>query len=376
VLKKDPSHSEVVFAGTTEGLWRTQDAGKSWQRISANTLIINDVMVAPKNSNDITLATDRSVVLVSKNDGKSFEESNNGFTHRQVRTILSSGGTAGLLYAGMVNDKEYGGVFTSSDNGSHWRQLSAGLAGHDVLSLADLKNGELLAGTDGGLFRLASKSSAWQHVSLNGEARNGAARTRVEGVAVSRNTWFVASDSGLFYSSNQGRSWEVNRSSRRGPFIAVQSNNDKVIAATYNSVSVSRDNGSHWTEITPPPVSVIKAIALDESSRIWVASREGLFRKDGDAAWRHVQGDWSGTVHYVAAEPGGMIAVAGASHEVYWSGDGRSWKPLQASGLGILRVVENKGRVFAATSFDGLVALDGGDKRAIRASAVGDAGTN
>jgi len=38
-------------------------------------------------------------------------------THRQVRTILSSGSTNGLLYAGMVNDKEYGGVFSSSDNG-------------------------------------------------------------------------------------------------------------------------------------------------------------------------------------------------------------------------------------------------------------------
>src|SRR5947209_11955513 len=134
VLKQDPSHSEVVFAGTTEGLWRTQDAGKSWQRIAANTLIINDFMVAPKNSNDITLATDRSGVLLSKNDGKSFEESNNGFTHRQVRTILSSTTTSGLLYAGMVNDKQYGGVFTSSDNGSHWRQLSTGLAGHDVRS--------------------------------------------------------------------------------------------------------------------------------------------------------------------------------------------------------------------------------------------------
>jgi len=28
VLKQDPAF-EVVFAGTTEGLWRTQDAGKS-----------------------------------------------------------------------------------------------------------------------------------------------------------------------------------------------------------------------------------------------------------------------------------------------------------------------------------------------------------
>jgi len=35
--------------------------------------------------------------------------------------------------------------------------LSTGLAGHDVLALADAKSGELLAGTDGGLFRLASK---------------------------------------------------------------------------------------------------------------------------------------------------------------------------------------------------------------------------
>ena len=50
------------------------------------------------------------------------------------------------LYAGVVNDKMYGGVFTSGDDGHSWQQQSQGLDGRDVFSLAESPDGTLLAG--------------------------------------------------------------------------------------------------------------------------------------------------------------------------------------------------------------------------------------
>lgn len=366
VLKQNPDHSEVVYAGTTEGLWRTLDSGKNWERISTSTLIINDVLVTPHNSDRIMLATDRSGILVSGKQSHSFDESNTGFTHRQVRTILPSVSNPGLVYAGMINDKEFGGVFSSADGGAHWNQHSAGLSGHDVFALAQDSRGHLLAGTDGGLFRLESSGQSWQHMDVR-----GAGRFRVEAVAVAGNTWFAASESGLFFTHDQGRNWAVRHSIHRQPFIAVQARRDTVVGATYNSVTLSKDAGAHWAELSQPPVSVIKSVAIDENSRIWIASREGLFRQDGETrVWRHVQGDWSGAVNYVASDrdTGEMLVVAGNSKEVYSSKDGQSWKALNAGGLGILRVTAASDKLFAATSFDGLVALDGGEKRSFRAS--------
>jgi photosystem II stability/assembly factor-like uncharacterized protein len=49
VLKQDPTNPEIVYAGTTEGLWKTADAGKSWTRVTNPDVVVNDVMVDPRN---------------------------------------------------------------------------------------------------------------------------------------------------------------------------------------------------------------------------------------------------------------------------------------------------------------------------------------
>ena len=154
-MKQDPNHPEVVFAGTTEGLWKTQDAGTTWHRVTAPNIIVNDVMIDPRDSTRVMLATDRSGVLISTNNSASFSASNEGFAHRQVRALLADNKNSSVLYAGMVNDKEFGGVFVTRDAGQRWSQLSNGLNGRDVFTLAQDEKGNVYAGTNAGLFRLA-----------------------------------------------------------------------------------------------------------------------------------------------------------------------------------------------------------------------------
>ena len=69
VLKQDPSNASIVYAGTTEGLWKTTDAGKTWVRVSNPDVVVNDVMVDPRNSARVMLATDRAGVLASEDGG-------------------------------------------------------------------------------------------------------------------------------------------------------------------------------------------------------------------------------------------------------------------------------------------------------------------
>ena len=63
VLMQDPVNAATVFAGTTEGLYQTTNAGTSWQRLTGPDVIINDVYVDPSNNKHVLLATDRSGVL-------------------------------------------------------------------------------------------------------------------------------------------------------------------------------------------------------------------------------------------------------------------------------------------------------------------------
>ncbi len=153
MLRQHPGDPNRVYAGTTEGLWSSLNAGQTWHRATADTVIVNDVLVDPRHPGTVLLATDRSGVLRSENGG-------NDLLPLQPRVCAPPGGghrwwiatTPAVLYAGVVNDKEYGGMFVSHDAGEHWEQMNDGLAGHDIFSLRQTEESTLLAGTNRGVF--------------------------------------------------------------------------------------------------------------------------------------------------------------------------------------------------------------------------------
>src|SRR5208282_2945846 len=127
VLKQDPTHENIVYAGTTEGLWKSTDLGKMWKQVSSPDVVVNDVLVDPRDSARVLLATDRSGVMVSTDGTANWATSNKGYAHRYVSALLADNKDPHTLYVGVVNDREYGGVFYSHDAGQHWSQKATGL---------------------------------------------------------------------------------------------------------------------------------------------------------------------------------------------------------------------------------------------------------
>ena len=136
VLMQDPTNSSIVYAGTTEGLYRTVDAGEKWTLMTPNDIIINDIYVDPKNSQHVLMATDRSGILESHNGSASFQAANQGFSERQVSSMVTDPSSPDTVYVGVLNDKRFGGVFVSKDAGHAWSQLNIGLDENDVFALA------------------------------------------------------------------------------------------------------------------------------------------------------------------------------------------------------------------------------------------------
>jgi photosystem II stability/assembly factor-like uncharacterized protein len=169
-LMQDPQHPNTVYAGTTEGLYRTLDAGEKWERTTGPELIINDVYIDPTHPDHVLLATDRGGVLSSDNAGMTFRASNAGFSARQIIAYAADPHNPSHLFVGVVNDKETGGVFASTNGGVRWQQQSYGLGGRDVFSLASTQDSVVLAGTNHGIFRL--QGDAWLN---SGVIRTGAA---------------------------------------------------------------------------------------------------------------------------------------------------------------------------------------------------------
>ncbi len=85
--------------------------------MTGSEVVVNDVLIDPRNSRRVLLATDRGGVLASDNGAQTFLASNHGYTHRYVTSILADKNDPSTVFVGVLNDREWGGVFVSHDGG-------------------------------------------------------------------------------------------------------------------------------------------------------------------------------------------------------------------------------------------------------------------
>ncbi len=385
VLKQDPTNASIVYAGTTEGLWKTSDAGKTWVRVSNPDVVVNDVMVDPRNSSRVMLATDRAGVLASEDGGHSFVTSNHGYTHRYVTSILADKNDSNTFYVGVVNDREMGGVFVSHDAGQHWLQKSKGLDGRDVFTLKQASNGELVAGTNRGMFILAHNATEWSPInnvinrttSSRKTAKGKAAKTethsiltaRVNEVEITPTAWMAATSAGFYTSSNQGKSWSGGPVMGKQDFVSVQSNGNLIALATRSSVLVSTDDGKSWQDSSLSSyVSSIRGVTVTPEGQIMFASREGAFRSpNAGGGWEHMQNGLPdkniSSISYDHSNKR-LLATSTETGVVFESMDaGHTWTRGPDTGYPLRNINVVHGRFVAATPFDGVVMQPENDDR-------------
>ncbi len=384
VLKQDPGNPEVVYAGTTEGLWKSVDEGKNWKRVSNPEVVVNDVLIDPRNPQHVLLATDRSGVLASNDGATTFAASNHGYSHRYVSSILADSKEPNSLYIGIVNDREFGGVFSSHDGGQSWQQKSSGLDGRDVFTLKQASNGTIIAGTNRGMFELAEGGLSWhpinnvevaKTVSRTVKLKSGKTKTvsstiathsilegRVSDADLSSSRWYAATSSGLFASKDHGKIWIGGPVAGEKDFVAVQAQDDLIVAATRSTVLVSQDGGADWKSaiLASYPIN-IRNVTVTPDGQVLVATREGAFHSgDSGKSWNHVVAGLPDKDITSVAFDGGhkrLIATSGQTGVVFESTDGgNSWQRGPDSGFPLRRISIVHGRYVAATPFDGVIA--------------------
>jgi len=380
VLKQDPTNENIVYAGTTEGLWKSTDLGKVWKRVSNPEVVVNDVLIDPRDYNRVLLATDRSGVMASTDGASNWTTSNHGYAHRYVSAILADNKDASTLYVGVVNDREYGGVFHSNDAGQHWLQKAAGLGGKDVFALKQAPSGMLVAGTNHGMYSLERNGSEWRPMnvvvveSTLKTPRKGSRKavttttfqksqleSRVNDLELGSGRWLAATTSGIYSSTDQGKTWKGGQILAQMDFVSVRAEGSTMVAATRSSVLVSNDSGATWKQARLPSYVVsIRSVAIASDSQIMIAAREGAFRSgDGGATWEHVVNGLPGkditSVSFDSTHKR-MLATSDATGVIFESRDGgRSWQRGPDSGFPLRRVSVIGGRFVGATPFDGVV---------------------
>jgi photosystem II stability/assembly factor-like uncharacterized protein len=321
-LRMDPADRNTVYAGTTEGLYKTTDGGENWNRTTGPDVIVNDVYVDPRNPKHVLLATDRSGVLASEDGASAFEASNTGFSQRQVAALLVDEKSSSTMYAGVINDKTYGGVFVSSDLGRTWKQQSDGLHGDDVFVLAQSDDGTLLAGSSNGIFRWDGSSwvqadalgspdpplPAPDRIKAGGHGKKprhkhlaavkapapAQLRGRVSALAIAGETWFAATSQGIFRSTDHGSAWSpmltaeaAKALSGSGDYQTIATDGKRVFVGRREGIVVSGDNGASWQPLQfPAGLTTLSSLAFTPDGTLWAGGREGVsLSQDQGKTW-------------------------------------------------------------------------------------------
>jgi len=387
MLHQDPRDPRLVYAGTTEGLFKTLDAGNSWSHTTGDSLIVNDILSDPTRVGHVLIATDRAGVLSSDDYGNTFSSSSRGFAHRQVATVLADQLKPDTFYAGVLNDKEFGGVFVTNNYGSSWSQMNRGLDGRDVFTLRQSPNGDLLAGTNRGIF-LWSKSedkTEFEWVPLNNvftmvetpitipeklakgkpnvrsfaHAVKSEFTLRVNDLFLVPGRWFAATVEGLYISNDDGRSWEGGVVDSVSDFVAVRRTGDITLAAARRGLLISTDGGYHWQRSKlPEGINIITDAAADAYGNIFLAALDGLYRsKNSGTTWELVRSLNTNQVTSIYYDEDGarLLAASPISSSLWSSRDaGTTWQPIETGWrLRSVRVV--RGRIIATSAFDGVI---------------------
>jgi photosystem II stability/assembly factor-like uncharacterized protein len=382
VLKQDPVNPQIVYAGTTEGVWRTTDLGKTWKQVTGPEVVVNDVMVDPRNSSRVLLATDRGGVLASDNAAQSFSPSNHGYTHRYVTSILAGKSDPNTILVGVVNDREWGGVFASKDSGKTWSQKSSGLSGKDVFSLEETSKGDFVAGTSHGIYLLAANGNQWQPINSivtekvsSHVVKKGTKKTtvvtktpiksvldaRVSEIEITPKRWLAATNDGLFISTNEGKSWSGGPVLGKKEFSSVQAQGELIAASSATNVLLSSDGGTTWQPSSLASyVTSIRGVTVTPEAQIIVASHEGAFgSSDSGQTWHHLTNGLPdkniSSVTYDSSRKR-LLATSTETGVVFVSENGgQKWHRGPDSGYPLRRISVVHGRFMAATPFDGVV---------------------
>ena len=303
--------SIFYFGSVDGGVWKTTDAGVTWNPVFDGQPIasIGAIAVAPTNPNVLYAGSGESDIrsALSSGDGV-YKSTDAGQTwkniglrdSRQISRIVIDPRNADVVYVGALghayapNDTR--GVYKSTDGGANWTHVLAKgpNIGVSDLALAAANPDILFAGTwnahrppwstyppingpGGGLYRSTDAGATWTQLTGNGLPDGDWGRVGVAVAPDGKRAYALidaGKKSGLYRSDDGGNSWTLaNRDSRltsRAWYfmgITVDPNNSDVIYMPNIALYQSEDGGK--------TISIVRgAPGGDDYHQIWVDPKD------------------------------------------------------------------------------------------------------
>jgi photosystem II stability/assembly factor-like uncharacterized protein len=371
-----PQINSLIFAGGGNGVFRSRNAGLSWQRlnIAGWSLVL---AIHPRNPGVIYAA--RTSVYTSTDQGNTWQE---------IYRLNLSGfdGFSGLALHPTNTQILYGvtfanGVFKSTDGGKTWASKSSGLDTHlppNCCSTArieiDPSNPNILYVLlpSRKVFKTTNGGDSWKNT---GKFDVGEYADALALDPQNRQTLYVGGSNGISKTTNGGGTWFTTNCGCLVSNLALDPHNSLVVygGGYYAYVSKSTDGGKTWKELQTPFAGSggLPGIAVHPKLNQLVFAAgfgSGVIRsQNGGQSWQVVNSGLDGVdVWQVVPNPhrSGQIFATSAPKLFVSSTSGTHWElyqPLRDGGVGIFQIHPHDPNMMLASGWDEMVVTtDGG----------------
>jgi len=247
ILLKSATMLSASFRRSS-GIWRSEDAGRTWEQTTVSRDAIFDFMQRPDGT---VYAAMHGALLRSFDDGRTWEDCTSDVSPRSVLHLFTD--ASGMIYAGT----ERGGLYRSNDPTGDWGKPVYGQC--RVVDGFSSWDGHIMMGTTS---------------ILEGTAYGIHGPIPIGGVEPGMT---------IFTTSNAGASWHTLGPTLRALPNRIASGSDGMVYSNRDSVNVSSDGGFTWS--SDSMLCAARAIHAS-SSGLFVIHRDTLwFRENGCDAW-------------------------------------------------------------------------------------------
>jgi len=339
-------NDEYLFAGTNDGLYRSNDDGDNWEAVGevfngyaktvSSIITVEDTLFVGTfdgifRSND----NGESWIAINKETDKEGEEE--GRVSR-VKSLVFQDGYLFAATSSLVYDPDGGGyspsdgVYRSDNYGGNWKRVNGKFRpnsnqyGIKILSLA-VHGNNIYTGTEYGLFGSSDYGETWQIEveNINDES------IYFKDLVSSGNYLYAGTEGGLYRTSDNGINWLETDVKRYLIVNALEVKDNYLLAGTDDGVYSSTDNGSNWTSMyegTGEDSTNVLSLAFSGDD-IFAGSKSGIFRSSDDGiTWSKVYEGSSASSSYIhSLTVWQNYLFASTKYGVYRSNDnGDTWE--------------------------------------------------
>jgi photosystem II stability/assembly factor-like uncharacterized protein len=404
LIRQDPQHPDVLYAGTTSGLWKTTNEGvDQWKRLTPLDWVVNAILIDPRNPQRIILGTEREGVQISENGGATFTAANNGFHHQHILDVAMDREHPDRALAVLTFDTN--AFLATKDGGATWNTLGPGLKRSDVRHVYAMPNGWWASLANGGLMKYEDATNKWVKAGMfvsdatpvaaalpaktaKGKKPVPAVKRpvakkpapqllafQVNELSYGGNSWFAATTGGVLVSTDKGATWKSAGSDPlvKQPAQSLEASLDgtQVWAVSQKNLLYSSDSGAHWDvkELAFASAGNLHLRRVDDQN-LFITSNMGLYTShDAGRNWsradvRDLQfqdAAGAGNARLAALQKRGLLASFDA---------GKSWQKVNdpvAEGFFPEVCAGKGGSLVAVSATEGLYTIDGAARSASEA---------